>query len=208
MVQELVPSGGWADEGAPRDDWAGSAPPNGTVRILRGLSRRFGREEVPEVFTALARSPALFWPWLVFASRLMPYGRLSPVDRETVILRTAWRCRSRYEWAQHVSVGLSVGMRDDDIVGIARGPATGADARVGALLAMCDELVDDRRVSDATWSALARRYDPPRLVELVILAGHYQMLAGFLNTLRLPLEPQVTGALEAFHRRIDTGAGS
>jgi len=205
MGEELVPAEGWADEGRPRGALASVDAPNGMLRLLTALARRFGRKEVPRVFTALGRNPGLFWPWLVFASRLLPYGKLSPVEREVVILRTAWLCRSRYEWAQHVAVGLSVGLSDEDIVRIARGPDAAVDPRERALLAMSDELARDRRVSDDTWRELQSRYDEPRLVELLVLAGHYQLLAGFLNTLGLPLESQVTEALAAFHARIGGG---
>ncbi len=43
-----------------------------------------------------------------------------------------------------------------------------------------DELIDDRCLSDATWTALAARFGPAKLLALTMLAGHYMMLAGVL----------------------------
>lgn len=207
MIEELVPAGGWADaaDSTSTAEWVGT--PTGGLWAISSLARRFGREEVPQVFTALHRNSRIFWPWLVFASRLLPGGRLPPRDRETIILRTAWNCRSRYEWAQHVAVALGAGLTDDAIVRIARGPSASEDPHERALLSMCDELAAEHRVSETTWAYLRERYPQPLQVELLVLAGQYQLLAGFLNTLGLPLEPQVVEVLDAFHGRIAGGRG-
>ena len=50
-----------------------------------------------------------------------------------------------------------------------------------SLIALADELSDDDAVSDPTWAVLARRWDEGQLVELLLLAGYYRMVSGFLN---------------------------
>ncbi len=50
---------------------------------------------------------------------------------------------------------------------------------------MTDELHADADLSDATWERLRAAYDERRCIELVMLVGHYQMLATALNTLRV-----------------------
>lgn len=64
-------------------------------------------------------NPRLFWPWLLLASRPMPYGKLPAALRETVILRMAWRCRSRDERGQHEEIALRCGVSDAGIKGVA-----------------------------------------------------------------------------------------
>lgn len=44
-------------------------------------------------------------------------------------------------------------------------------------------MVDDHRITDAPWAALAARLDEHQLIELPMLVGHYVMLAGVLNSL-------------------------
>lgn len=155
----------------------------------------------------LHANPRLFWPWLLFASRLMPFGRLPPALREKVILRMAWLCRSRYEWGQHVEIALRCGVSDAEIVALAQGAGAMAEPGERAVLQACDELHRDGCVSEATWALLSAQYPEPLLIELLMLAGHYQMLAGFLNSAGLVLEPAVEAALQAFHERVGKRAG-
>ena len=147
--------------------------------------------QVPNVFLTLQRSPRLFWPWLLFASRLMPYGTLDARARERVILRVAWNCRSRYEWGQHVVIGRRCGLTDRDIRRIARVDPPSGVGEEETLLAACDEIHTDRCISDATWAALRTRYSEEAMIELCLLIGHYEMLAGFLNSAGTELEEKV-----------------
>ncbi len=201
----LQPPGGWL---APPQRLL--APPQrqrGAVfRALSLLARRFGRAEVPDIFAVLHLNRRLFWPWLLFASRLMPGGRLAAAERETLILRTAWNCRSLYEWGQHVEIALAAGVDDAAILRVAQGPEACADGHERALLQACDELCRERGLSDATWAALARRYDSRLMIEIVVLVGHYIMIAGFLNSAGLKLEAPVAQVLAAFEARAADGA--
>jgi 4-carboxymuconolactone decarboxylase len=148
------------------------------------------------IFATLVRHPGLFRRWLPFGGKLLR-GKLAPRDRELAILRTAWLCESPYEWAQHVLIAEAAGLRPAEVEAIAAGPddpSWGADD--AALLRAADELHDDAVVSDATWAALAARYDDRQLIELVMLVGHYHMIAFTLNSLGVQVEPSVR-ALEA-----------
>ena len=171
-------------------------------RTISKLSALFGRQQVPDIFTVMHINPSLFWPWLLFASRLMPFGRLSGREREMVILRTAWNCRSRYEWGQHVELALRAGVSDDDIVQLTGEPSAVADPRVQALMQACNELCANNHLSDATWKLLAKHYDEKRLIEIMLLIGHYRMIAGFLNASGLILEPTIEATLQAFYTRV------
>ncbi len=198
----LEPGGGWA---APARIRLVPPPPAERGLLFRALSRVsvfFGRPELPNIFPVLHLHPGLFWTWLAFASRLMPYGKLDARIREKLILRTAWNCRSRYEWGQHVDLALSVGVRDAEIVDLTRGPDALGDRVEQALLRACDELCATSFVAESTWQVLSERFDRSRLVEIVMLVGHYRMLAGFLNSAGLALEAPIEEKLAAFHRRI------
>lgn len=204
---ELRPETGWAVAAPPR---LLAPPPARRGLLFRSMSlvaRAFGRSQVPDIFSVFHINARLFWAWLFFASRLMPGGRLPAREREMIILRTGWLCRSRYEWGQHVDIGLRVGLSDAQILAAARGPGAAADENERALLLACDELVRDKRVSDATWALLSRRYSEKLLIEILILVGHYEMVAGFLNSAGLVLEPPIERKLQAFNRRIAAIAG-
>jgi AhpD family alkylhydroperoxidase len=153
------------------------------VLVSRLAGRRMGTDP-PHVFTTLGRNRRLFWRWLLFAGGLMPGGRLPRVDTELVILRVSVECDCPYEWDHHERLGRAVGLTDADLARVREGPdAPGWGERRAALLRATDELIGDRRIGEATWSALERELPVPQRIELCMLVGHYAMLAGTLNSL-------------------------
>src|SRR6266566_5379480 len=81
---------------------------------------RLPNAEAVNIFATLVRHPGLFRRWMPFAGKLLA-GKLPARDRELLILRTAWRCRSDYEWGQHVLMARSIGITDDEITRVAGG---------------------------------------------------------------------------------------
>jgi alkylhydroperoxidase family enzyme len=141
------------------------------------------------IFRTFANFPKLMRTWLPFGGFLLGGGRLSPYDREILILRTGWNAGSPYEWGQHVRIGLEAGLSQEQIDAI----AAGASAEVWndherALLTAADELHADSTITDATWAALESSYDTEQLMELPILVGHYHMVAYALNSFKVQLD--------------------
>lgn len=199
---QLVPEGGWAGASSERIAPPGADSSGLVFQSLGKVAKRFGRARVPKVFPTLHKHPRLFWAWLHFASALMPRGKLPAASREKCILRTAWLCRNRYEWGQHVELALAAGVADAEILALTHTPSAMADPQDQALMQACDDLFRDQQIGDGTWAALSAFLDEPRRIELIMLIGHYQMLAGFLNTAGLALEPEIEAALAAFHERV------
>ena len=157
-------------------------PVNAAICRVIGLGAGTGAP--PRVFTTLARHRSLFRAWLRFAGRLMPRGTLPRTDTELVILRVSVNTGCDYEWGHHVAIGRRVGLRDEQIARVADGPdADGWTEDERTLLRAVDELAADAVIADATWAQLRARYDERQLIELCLLAGHYTMLAGTLNSL-------------------------
>jgi len=115
-------------------------------------------------------------------------------DRELLILRTGWNCRAPYEWGQHVAIARVLGITDDEVGRVAAGPdAPGWDPFEAMLLRAADELHTDQSLSDATYTALAERYDEQRLLDLVFTVGQYHLVSMALNSLRVQRDDGVTG---------------
>jgi alkylhydroperoxidase family enzyme len=148
------------------------------------------------VFTTLGRHPRLFRRWLPFSAALLLRGDLARAERELVILRTAWRCGSWYEWAQHAALAQRASLDVHDIARVVEGPAApGWGPRQRLLLVATDELHDRRVITDRTWQALAAELTERQLVELCLLVGHYEMLAMTLNSLGVEPEPTTLARL-------------
>jgi AhpD family alkylhydroperoxidase len=140
----------------------------------------------PNLFLTLGRHPALFRGWLRFAGRLMPRGKLPRRETELVILRVARLRDCRYEHDHHVRLGRRAGLTDADLNRVEEGPgAAGWTPREQAVLQATDELVAENDVSDETWGRLGSLLETSELIELVLLVGHYEMLATAIGTLRI-----------------------
>jgi AhpD family alkylhydroperoxidase len=158
--------------------------------LVAGFARLAGRvqgTEPPAVFLTLGRHRRLFWGWLHFAGRLMPGGRLSRRESELVIVRVAARRGSSYELAQHRRLARRAGLTRDQIAAVEAlaADAAGLSDRERLLLRAADELLADQDLSDGLWAELGACFDDRERIEIVMLVGHYAMLATALHVLRV-----------------------
>jgi alkylhydroperoxidase family enzyme len=147
-------------------------------------------ESAGNLFNTLIRHPGLFRRWLPFGGKLL-VGRLPDRHRELLILRTAWHCGSDYEWTQHVRIAGGVGVTSAQMerLRVADAPKDPAWAPFDAtLIRAVDELHESNCLADATWAALAERYDDRQLIEVPMVVGHYHLLAFTLNSLGIQVE--------------------
>jgi 4-carboxymuconolactone decarboxylase len=156
-----------------------------------GVTRRLGDNNI---FPTFARHKDLFRAWLPFGGYLLGAGTLPARERELLILRTGYNCGSAYEWGQHVRISDAIGMERGEVLRVAEGPeADGWSDADAALLRAADELHEQSKVSDATWSKLGETYDERGLIEIAILVGHYHLVAFALNSLEVELDDGLEG---------------
>ena len=153
------------------------------------LAANSARGPVLHVFATIARHPKLLKRWVVFANHVLNGSTLPARERELVILRTGFLCRSGYEWAQHAAIGRAAGLTDDELVRLTVGSATeGWSDGDRLLLQATEQLVTDHFVSDPTWSALARTWNEHQLMDLVFAVGQYTLVSMALNSFGVQLE--------------------
>ena len=160
--------------------------------IAKGLTRPDGKPL--NIFGTLAHHPALLKRFNVLGGLFLSKGTLPEREREIVILRVGWNCRAVYEFGQHTIIAKRVGLSEAEIAALIRKPDSYAWRTADAvLIAMADELCDDDCVSDKTWQDLVARWDEAQLAELVMVAGFYRMVSGFLNSTGVQLDPDTPG---------------
>jgi 4-carboxymuconolactone decarboxylase len=141
------------------------------------------------IFGTLAHHPKLLRRWLVFATHVLSKNTLPARDREIIILRIGWLCRSTYEWSQHVAIGKDCGLTDDDVSAIRAGTA---DKRWSpfdaALISATDELHQHARIGDATWAMLSTQYSTEQMLDVVFTIGNYNLVSMALNTCGVQLD--------------------
>jgi alkylhydroperoxidase family enzyme len=133
------------------------------------------------------------------ASRMRPlgagilaHGRLAPRDREIVIHRTCARTGAEYEWRVHAIVyGRPLGLTEEQLQatvhGTAQDPAWSQND--SELIELADQLHDTCTVDDRLWGGLAARFTDAQLLELVITAGWYRLIAYVINAAGVQHEP-------------------
>jgi 4-carboxymuconolactone decarboxylase len=177
------------------DDDAGTVDPELT-QILEGALTHDGTPL--NIFGVLGRHPKLLKRFNLLGGFLLNKGLLPPRERELVILRIGWNAQAKYEFGQHTIIGKQCGLTDDEITAITTTTSSGPDAHLWSgddrdLIAMADELSTDDCVTDATWARLATRWSEPELIELLIVAGFYRLVSGFLNSAGVQLDDGVPG---------------
>lgn len=146
------------------------------------------------IFGVLGVHPKLLKRFNLLGGFLLNKGLLPEREREVVILRVGWNAQSVYEFGQHTIIGRRVGLTDEEIAALTEPleahPWSAEDA---ALIALADELCDDDCVTDDTWAALSTRWSEAELVELLVVAGFYRLVSGFLNSAGVQLDDGVPG---------------
>ena len=145
---------------------------------------------VLNIFRTLAHAPTALTAFLAWGSYVLSKQNALPArEREIIILRTGYLCRSGYEWTQHVEIGQRAGITDAEIAAI----KAGADApnwtpAEAALLRACDELHARQFVSNPTWAALKAHFSEKACMDTVFTIGNYTQVAMMLNSFGVQLD--------------------
>jgi len=156
--------------------------------VLKGFEGR----PLNNLLATLARDPKALRRLLPWALYLYSPRSLPERQHQIVILRTAYLCKSGYEFTQHSEPELRAGLSEADIARIKEGAHAGWQAADAALIRTADELIGDYDVSDDTWSALSAHFDEQQCMDVVFTVGQYAQLSMFLNTFGVQLEPGQT----------------
>jgi alkylhydroperoxidase family enzyme len=145
------------------------------------------------IFRTLARAPKALARFNEWGSYVLSRRNSLPArEREIVILRVGFLCKSGYEFTQHTRIGLNEGLSEGEIARIKQGADAGWSGADAALIRAADELVKDHFVSDATWAELSRHFDEKQRMDVVFTTGQYTQVSMFLNTFGVQLEPGAT----------------
>ena len=144
------------------------------------------------VYRTLGRNVALLEGFRAYGSTVWSESGLSPHERETVILATAYYADTAYEWHQHVRVALDEGMDPEEILAISREESDRLEPERAALVAYVERFVDGE-VDEETHERLADHYDEETILGVCALAGCYLGLARLLQALEVDLKNEFVG---------------
>jgi 4-carboxymuconolactone decarboxylase len=125
------------------------------------------------------------------AGILGPGASVPPALREVMIHRTCALTGAQYEWGVHaVAFGAPLGLSDTQLRSTVHGAWTDDcwDAEQASVFRLAQELHETSTISDELWQALAARFQEPQILELIVTAGWYHVIAYVCNGLRVQRE--------------------
>ena len=163
------------------DAVAGGPRAGGPFRVVDDEGRLVGP------FNAMLHAPGIGQAVQQLGAALRFSGRLPARTRELVICAVAAHWDSDYEWYAHSRVASSVGVTPSELASLRdlRAPA-GLAPQEAAALGLALALLTDRAVDDDVHAAAQTHHGHAGVVELAVLVGYYQALAGLLATADVP----------------------
>ena len=147
------------------------------------------RPAILNIFATMVRAPKALTRFLEWGNYILSRrNSLSARQREIVILRVGYLCRSGYEFTQHTRIGLEAGLTQAEIAAIKAGAGAGWSEDDGALIAAADELVGDHFIGEATWARLRAHFDEKQCMDVVFTVGQYTQVSMLLNTFGVQLD--------------------
>ena len=148
---------------------------------------------VLNIFRTLAHAPAALKAFLGWGNYILSKKNALPArEREIVILRIGYLCRSGYDWTQHVAIGHRCGLSAAETERLKAGPDAGWSAADAALVRAADELHADQFITPPTWAALLAHFSEKQAMDVVFTAGQYTQVCMMLNSFGVQLDPGQT----------------
>jgi alkylhydroperoxidase family enzyme len=150
----------------------------------------FGGRKPLNIFLTFARAPKALTAFLAWGNYVLSRRNALPTrEREIVILRTGFLCRSGYEWTQHVPIARRAGLTDGEIARIKIGAgAPGWSEADAALLRAADDLHRQQFITEPVWAELARHFEERQRMDVVFTAGQYTQVSMMLNSFGVQLD--------------------
>ncbi len=146
---------------------------------------------LPNLYRTLALSPDLLARFVEMTAALRSSTKLQPSLRELAILVVARALNAEIQWRAHVPLAREAGLDESTIAAIESGtPDLGAAEIERAVAAFAREVTRDAEPNEGTWSALRNALDERELAELTLTVGFYNMVARFLRTAGVNVDPE------------------
>lgn len=135
----------------------------------------------------VVQHPDVYRTFIPFLDKLIRGSNLPARDREILILRCLILCDETYEARHHELIARKAAMTDAEIAS-ARSGGKGLSVWEQTLTKAAEELVNDHCVNEETWQALAQKYSPAQMMEVVFLVGVYTLMAMVTKSFGITVE--------------------
>jgi 4-carboxymuconolactone decarboxylase len=122
-------------------------------------------------------------------SGILGAGATVPAQlREIMIHRTCALTGAQYEWGVHaVAFGGPLGLSEEQLYSTVHGHCSDGcwEPRQASVFSLADELHGTSTISDELWQSLAAHFEEVQILELIVTAGWYHVIAFLCNGVRV-----------------------
>jgi alkylhydroperoxidase family enzyme len=151
------------------------------------------------VLATFAHHPRLADLFSQFNVHLLTTTTLPAKARQIAIMRTAWITGAAYMWSSHLRTSVLSGLEPDFYGPVqvgAKDPYFTEFERT--VIRATEDLVQDHKVSDANWRALAAEWNEQQLLDFLFTVGGYALIAGVMRSLGVAREPDLLQLAEIY----------
>lgn len=148
------------------------------------------RGHVPRHFSVLLNSPEAASSVAMLGERIR-YGSptIPAAVKEIIILTTARVFECEYVWTHHCDSAKKAGVREEVVEAIRKGgPPRRLLPKEGVFLQFTRELLERKRVRDATYSGVEHLLGKQGTIDLIMAIGYFTMICLAINALEIDLE--------------------
>ncbi|MXO89957.1 carboxymuconolactone decarboxylase family protein [Pontixanthobacter aquaemixtae] len=170
----------------PREEWTDDAR---EVFAFWGEPNAWEEGSKTNIMMVMGNHPPLGKVFNIWGKHFLMENTLSTRQLEILVLRVSVRAKSIYEWHNHVGYAMNAGISLEEIAAIRDYPEGGDwSEEEGALIRAVDELVDQHKISDATWATLSKTLSTQQLMDTIFTIGHYVMTSWAISSMGVPVE--------------------
>jgi 4-carboxymuconolactone decarboxylase len=118
----------------------------------------------------------------------LKFDGLLPRDvYQVIVLRVARATGAAFEWIDHIAHAREAGVPEDLVKCLQKGATVPKDSRYADVLAVVDAALAWREVPADAQARVIASFGTRALIEVVVLAGFYQMFSGINQGFAVPL---------------------
>ncbi len=164
-------------------------PEQWTPEVRAMLDPTNAGRSVIGVLRTFAQHPAMYVKRATISDHIRSHTSLTPRMRELLIMRILARTSGHGEWSLHGAGAGNFGIMPEEVQRTAVPGYAGWSPADANMMRAVDEIYDADKVSAETWAALKGQLEDRQIMDLLVTAGGYRMVAMAINTFGVQLEP-------------------
>lgn len=159
----------------------------------------FQNADTNPVLLTFAHHPKLADLFSQLNIHLLSTSTLPVKLRQIAIMRTAWICKATYMWSSHLNTSIRCGLSPDMFrpIQVGAGDPYFTDFE-RVVIRATEELVNDKKLSDATWQALKAEWSNAQMLDFLFTVGAYVTVAGVMRSTGVQRTPELLALAEKY----------